>query len=100
MKNKQYIDKASVIAEIEDIESSAICEFKSSKSRYTEGCLDVIHRIKSFINTIEVKEIGVDLEKELGKYLDDNDIEFIHEIKLLDFAKHFFELGIKTQKEE
>lgn len=42
----------------------------------------------------ETKE--VDLEKELGKYLDANDIEFSHQIKLLDFAKHFYELGISV----
>ena len=47
---------------------------------------------------LEVKE--VDLEEELGKYLDGNDIEFSHQIKLLDFAKRFFELGLKAQKGE
>ena len=52
----KLIDKDALLAEIEDIESSAICEFNSNKSRYTEGCIDVIHRIKSFINTLEVTE--------------------------------------------
>ena len=47
------------------------------------------------------KEEKLDLEKELGKYLDANDIEFSHQIKLLDFAEHFFELGLKiAQKGE
>ena len=47
------------------------------------------------------KEERLNLEKELGKYLDANDIEFSHQIKLLDFAKHFFELGLKlAQKGE
>ena len=42
----------------------------------------------------------VDLEKEIGKYLDTNNIEFGHQIKLFDFAKYFFELGLKVQKGE
>lgn len=46
---------------------------------------------------LEVKE--VDLEKEMGKYLDANDIQFMHQVKLLDFAKHFFELGLKAKVE-
>ena len=41
----------------------------------------------------------VDLEKELGKYLDANDIEYSYQIKLLDFARHFFELGLKLKGE-
>jgi hypothetical protein len=48
----------------------------------------------SSLDTLEVKE--VDLEKELGKYLDSNDIEFSHQIKLFEFAKHFFELGMSV----
>ena len=51
------IEKDAVVAEIEDIESSAISEYKSQKSRYSEGVLDVIHRLKSFLNTLEVKEV-------------------------------------------
>jgi hypothetical protein len=48
----------------------------------------------SSLDTLEVKE--VDLEKELGKYLDSNDIEFSHQIKLFEFAEHFFELGMSV----
>jgi hypothetical protein len=48
----------------------------------------------SSLDTLEVKE--VDLEKELGKYLDSNDIEFSHQIKLFEFAKHFFEFGMSV----
>lgn len=45
------------------------------------------------------KEEKFDLEKELGKYLDANDIEFSYQIKLLDFAKHFYELGLAQKGE-
>jgi fructose/tagatose bisphosphate aldolase len=58
-----YISKSAVVAEIENIEADVICQYKSNKSRYAEGCLDVIHRIKHLLDTLEVKE--VDLEKEI-----------------------------------
>ena len=48
----------------------------------------------------KTKAYDKDLEKEIGKYLDANDIEFGHQIKLFDIAKHFFELGLKAQKGE
>ena len=49
-------------------------------------------------NSLKVKE--VDLEKEIGKYLDVNNIEYGFQVKLFDFAKYFFELGLKAQKRE
>ena len=52
-----------------------------------------LQEVQCEIDTLEVKE--VDLEKEIGKYLDANDIEFGHQIKLFDIAKYFFELGLK-----
>ena len=85
------IDKDVLVAEIDDIESSAICEYKSQHSRYNEGCLDIIHHIKSFLNTLEVKE--VDLEKEYDRYYDQE--RYIQTFKL---AKHFFELGLKAKQ--
>jgi len=56
----KLIDKTALVAEIENIESSALCEYKSNKSRYSEGSLDVVHRIKSFIDTLEVEEVELD----------------------------------------
>ncbi len=53
--------------------------------------------LPSLLHTLEVKD--VDLEKEMGKYLDANDIEFSYQIKLLDFAKYFFGLGLKAKGE-
>jgi len=101
---EQYIPKAAVVAEIENIEADAICEYNSNKSRYAEGSLDVIHRIKHLLDVIEVKE--ADLDKEFECFLDkvegvphawhtDEQIEWAKDI-----AKHFFELGLKLQKGE
>ena len=90
----QYIDKAKVVAEIDKL---------VDKGKYTElydcayrdGINAVLHILKNRLNTIEVKE--VDLEKEMGKYLDVNNIEYGVQVKLFDFAKHFFELGLKAK---
>lgn len=56
---KQYIDKAAVMAEIDDIESIAISEFNSNHSRYSEAGLDICHRLKKFINNLNVKEVDL-----------------------------------------
>ena len=66
---KQYIVKASLEAEIENIESSALCEYKSNKSRYAEGSLDVVHRVKHFLDTLEVKEVDLDALGVLARHL-------------------------------
>ena len=55
----QYIDKAAVVAEIDSIAEDAICQYISDKSRYAEGVLDVIHRIKHLLNTLEETDIDV-----------------------------------------
>ena len=88
---EQYISKSALIAEIEKRINEEIQSWATNLG-YSQGCVDSMRNVLSFIDTLEAKE--VDLEKELGKYLDANDIEFINQIKLLDFAKHFFELGL------
>ena len=107
----QYIDKDALIAEIKKIKSY----IGSDKylSDFEKGCNfgreDVCDSLLNFIDNLEVKE--VDLEKEIkeqiNKYyddceqklkeMDDNDNDFSF-ITLDNFAKHFFELGLKAQK--
>ena len=64
----KLIDKDALVAEIENIEADAICQYKTDKSRYAEGSLDVIHRIKHLLDTLEVKEDNLltEIEKELA----------------------------------
>lgn len=93
---KQYIDKSALLADIERIENELNSEI------FTDEFLGkrwFCKHIKSFLDTLEVKE--VDLEKEIelvkGDYEQvdvawNNDFDFI--------AEHFFELGLKTQKGE
>ena len=97
----KLIDKDVLVAEIESrIKSMEECfngKFPMSQSvKETEqdkGKLAAYKSICSFIDTLEVTE--VDLEKELSTYLEvvkatDEDIDFV------DFAKHFFELGLNA----
>jgi hypothetical protein len=97
----QYIPKDAVVAEIERIDKSIGCD--RFLSEYEKGCNqgkeEVCDTLLSFINTLEIKE--VDLEKEIelvkGDYEQvdvawNNDFDFI--------ARHFYELGLKTQKGE
>lgn len=101
----QYIDKATLIAEIESKfkkywklaeESDAL---QDGNAKYWGGVLSCLNEIKTLINTFEVKE--VDLNKELSyedykgffeKYPDLSDDWGFDEAWM--FAKHFFELGM------
>lgn len=51
-----YIDADKLIAEIDNIYSEAVCEYKSTKSRYSEGALDVTHRISSIITSLRQEQ--------------------------------------------
>ena len=101
----QYIDKAAVVAEIEKrkwkLLDHIICERDKEWACRTAHQLN---KIKFFIDTLEVKE--VDLEKEKDDYWDklcnsefgellERDAKWFDDI-----AKHFFELGLKAQKGE
>ena len=79
---------------------------------FIEGEEHAYRTILSFLNSLEVKE--VDFERELSKYVsqgihrffpnEGNDYYNIDSVEwqdyVIDTAKHFFELGLKTQKRE
>lgn len=103
----ELIDREDVVAEIERREQklldTIICE------RDKEWAIRTAHqlnRIIMFIDNLEVKE--VDLEKvfndEYSKFFNDTDaMDYAFPIDLADFkdfAKHFFELGLKARKGE
>ena len=92
----KLIDKDALIAEIESLLDKGRYH-EEYDCAYRDGNNSALYALKGKIDTLEVKE--VDLEKELSTYLEvvkatDEDIDFV------DFAKHFFELGLKTQKGE
>lgn len=102
---KELIDKSAVIAEIDVIQDDTMDENRNFLSSYHEGIFDGLSKIENFLDTLETKE--VDLEKEIDDYWNKLcDSEFGELIEKRDakwfddIAKYFYELGLKTQKEE
>ena len=110
---EQYIPKSALVAKIERrIKTNKECMLGLKNLDYYQGKVDALNDTISFLDTLEIKE--VDLEKEIDNYIYiDNgrqrlaleldwkqcNITFNGE-KLIDFAKHFFEFGLKAQKGE
>ena len=92
---KELVDKAAVVAEIETLYKEHYQFLPSDIVESVDDFKDELLTVLDRLSTVK----DVDLEKEMGKYLDANDIEFSHQIKLLDFATHFFELGFKAKGE-
>ena len=112
----ELIDKSKVVAEIERLIETNKAFKKTWKWKFKwfyrtiVGRLEVLEGLKIFLSTLEVKE--VDLEKEIKEQIDtyyencnkkleemdedDNDISFL---TLDGFARHFYELGLKTKGE-
>ena len=96
----KLIDKDKIVAEIEKCYNECLKRAKVIDSDYWIAKADAYRNVLVILNdTIKVKE--VDLEKEIefvkGDYAQvdvtwNKDFDFI--------AKHFFELGLKTQKGE
>ena len=90
---KQYIDKSALVAEIEKRikEIDEIGTYLSPKG--------VLTNLLCHLNTLEVKE--VDLEKEIDRYCEPIQAWQIQEAPYTNIekcARHFYELGLKTQK--
>lgn len=94
----QYIDKFAVVAEIErriaSLEGTGSEGYLHDKYPEQYAMLVTLKSLKFSINALEVKE--VDLEKEIKKYIEDNICGYCVP-GVEETAKHFFELGLKTQ---
>ena len=98
----QYINKSAVVAEIERL----ISIYNDDENIHHIAKYNILVDILSFLDTLEVKE--VDLEKEIKKiYLkhrqyggNKNILVVLNELQFNDIAKHFYEIGLKTQKGE
>lgn len=91
---EQYIPKAAVVAEIE---KKKIPFKKDIDNGVYPTYLCALMDFEDFLDTLEVKE--VDLEKEMSKYLGDDwkkDADGKIENDMIAFAKHFFELGLRS----
>ena len=125
----KLIDKDALVAEIERLikkNELYLDDNVSVEVRYQKtGAYSVLCDIRHFIDTLEVKEIGVDLGDPKGdksekhiidtKTLEVKEVDLTEEIEkylkqysmlavgrkdFTDIAKHFFELGLKAQKGE
>ena len=111
---KQYIDKDALVAEIEErrdglisLSESCLANTAAKSGFYAQA--QTLDGIKNFIDTLEVQ--NMDLEKHLKEDIEDVFFDLdgvavkgatsyltVEDIK--DIAKHFFELGLKSQKGE
>lgn len=95
----QYVDKSALITEIEKRERRLDID-----NPHGRGAMVELECLKDFINTLEVNE--VDLEKvfndEYSKFSNDPDaMDYAFPIDLSDykdFAKQFFELGLRASQ--
>ena len=96
----QYIDRSAVVAELERLYN---LEYDNT-SNLSCGKKIMLRNILLFLDTLEVKE--VDLEKETKKWwkerlhLNPENQLWMDAYQSVEFAKHFFELGLKAQKGE
>ena len=105
---KQYIPKDTLVAEIEKLLQPVKHRLERDKNDLWDTDIEVLRfgkQLLSFIDTLEVKE--VDLEKEIymsmpDKYCwsGDGSTTLYTKAQMKDFAKHFYELGLKAQKGE
>ena len=107
----QYINKDAVVAEIErrQKEEVSYCENGSFASWADENHYSTLEAIKSFIDTLEVKE--VDLDSNIRAYLTNHfnvyedgvlqskkSSQPLSTYDIIKVAEHFFELGIKVNQ--
>ena len=87
-----YVKKSVLVAEMKRLENN---EFLCDSYDEATGFQSALRMVKEFIDTLEIKE--VDLEDDVDKILEANNWNF-DKIDFYQFAKHFFELGLKAQK--
>lgn len=103
----QYIDKSALVAKIK----KRFDEYSSSILKHYDACKEAkaqeLGKILIILDTLDVKEVG--LEKEINKYISDNFFgsetmgffanrtkEEPNDQDISLCAKHFYELGIRT----
>ena len=93
------IDKDALVAEI-DSKINVLEKNRGYTGVFGDAQSDAYDNIKTFIDTLEVKK--VDLEKEYKEFVDKDPVynKLVNSIVGKAIAKHFFELGLKAQKEE
>ena len=88
------IDKDALVAEIENISDYA----KEHWAVGYTGAICFANKLKDAINTLELKEVG--LEKEYKVFVEEDPVynKLVNGIVGKAIAKHFFELGLKGKQ--
>ena len=104
----KLIDKDTLVAEIEKLELCTMDEHMNYYSAEAQGEYNALSKLESFIDTLEVKEVELDM-KTFGEEMTNvfnlpSDETTNTEEEPLNWeyaiAKHFFELGLKAKKGE
>ena len=102
----KLIDKDALVAEIERRVTEGEEVAKEFPSSAIMGLIQAYKNTLSYIDTLEVEEVDMDktFNDEYSKFSNDTDaMDYAFPIDIADFkdfAKHFFELGLKAQKGE
>lgn len=88
----QYIDKDALVEKIDNLKHKI-----DDRYSYSNGWKDALRMVEAELDTLEVKD--VDLEREIDGELKTRWMgEYLNTEKFYESAKHFFELGLKSQK--
>ena len=102
----KYIDSEKLIAEIER-RIDLICTTEGVVQRDKLQEYEALRDIGDFITSLQQEQPEVDLEKEANEcwdYVfsaigwDENSLITMNHKEFLDFARHFYELGLKARK--
>lgn len=95
----KLISLEAVLAEIESLEDKGKCH-EEYDCAYRDGNNSALYALKGRIDTLEVKEINFD--KEYEEYVEEDPVynKLVNGIVGKAIAKHFYELGLKSQKGE
>ncbi len=105
----QYIDKSVLVEDIDRrIKTNKECMLGLRNLDYYQGKIDALNDTLSFLDTLEVEVEEVDLKKEIydaqKRFGDIDEMGgyriLIFDDEFRDVLRHFYELGLKTKKEE
>ena len=93
----KLIDKAAVVEEIENLLDKGK-HHDTYQCAYRDGNNGALYALKDKLNTLEVKEVDLDIEIE--KCLKQYHMLAVGKKDFAPIAKHFFGLGLKAKKGE
>jgi hypothetical protein len=98
----QYIDKVTVVAEIDRLQEATMDKNQNFLSSYHEGIFDGLSMLENFLDTLEVKEIGVDLGDPQGdigvKWVQEEPTSNDLEAEFVLYLKHKFNIPQEGHK--